>query len=257
MTAEGPKARRPRKPRRDHMPGVGKPTCETAADAPGAAVPAAAAPEVEAARAEAERRAAQDRLADYAPYPKQREFHAAGAVHRERLFMAGNQLGKTLAGACESAMHLTGRYPDWWTGRRFERPIRAWAAGVTAESTRDNPQRLLVGPPQQRELWGGGAIPGAAIVDTVGARGVANALDHVVVAHAAGGQSVLAFKAYEKGREKWQGETLDLVWFDEEPPLDIYTEGLTRTNATGGMTMITFTPLLGMSAVVRMFLQAG
>jgi phage terminase large subunit-like protein len=86
---------------------------------------------------------------------------------------------------------------------------------------------------------------------------VANALDHVVVRHQAGGQSVLAFKAYEKGREKWQGETLDLVWFDEEPPLDIYIEGLTRTNATGGIVMITFTPLLGMSAVVRMFLAEG
>jgi hypothetical protein len=45
---------------------------------------------------------------------------------------------------------------------------------------------------------------------------------------------VLAFKSYEKGREKWQGETLHGVWFDEEPPLDIYTEGKTRTNATNG-----------------------
>jgi phage terminase large subunit-like protein len=33
-------------------------------------------------------------------------------------------------------------------------------------------------------------------------------------------------------------------------------EGLTRTNATGGLTMITFTPLLGMSDVVSMFLEA-
>ena len=47
----------------------------------------------------------------------QREFHEAGAVHRERLFMAGNQLGKTVAGSFEWAMHLTGDYPDWWNGR--------------------------------------------------------------------------------------------------------------------------------------------
>lgn len=206
------------------------------------------------AEAELGRRRGRNRLAGYRPYPKQQAFHAAGLEHRERLFMAGNQLGKTWAGAYETAMHLTGRYPDDWPGRRFAGPIRAWAAGVTAESTRDNPQRVLVGPPQQKTDWGTGTIPGASLVQCVGARGTANALDHVVVAHAAGGQSVLAFKAYEKGREKWQGETLDLVWFDEEPPLEIYTEGLTRTNATGGMVMITFTPLLGMSAVVRMFL---
>ena len=43
-------------------------------------------------------------------------------------------------------------------------------------------------------------------------------------------------------------------WFDEEPPLDIYSEGKTRTNARNGIVIITFTPLLGMSDVVRFFL---
>jgi phage terminase large subunit-like protein len=65
--------------------------------------------------------------------------------------------------------------------------------------------------------------------------------------------STIQLKSYEKGREKWQGETLDFVWFDEEPPEDIYTEGLTRTNATGGITFITFTPLLGITGVVKRF----
>jgi phage terminase large subunit-like protein len=65
----------------------------------------------------------------------------------------------------------------------------------------------------------------------------------------------LLFKAYEQGRAKWQADTLNGVWFDEEPPLDIYTEGLTRTNATWGLVMLTFTPLKGMSDVVQMFLS--
>jgi phage terminase large subunit-like protein len=168
--------------------------------------------------------------------------------------MAGNQLGKTLAGGAEWAMHLTGRYPDWWAGKRFGKPVRMWAAGVTGESTRDNPQRVLVGPPQQPSAWGTGMIPGDAIVSTVTGRGVPNGLDAVVVRHAKGGDSVLSFKSYEKGREKWQGETLEGVWFDEEPPLDIYSEGLTRTNTTGGITIVTFTPLQGMSEVVMQFL---
>ena len=168
--------------------------------------------------------------------------------------MAGNQLGKTKAGAAEWAMHLTGRYPDWWQGRRFERPVRLWAAGVTGESTRDNPQRLLIGPPETKEEWGTAAIPGTDLVDWSTSRGVPNALDSVTVRHLSGGLSFLGFKAYEKGREKWQGETLDGVWFDEEPPLAIYSEGLTRTQATGGIAIMTFTPLLGMSEVVRMFL---
>lgn len=85
--------------------------------------------------------------------------------------------------------------------------------------------------------------------------GVADALDSIVVKHVSGGESTIGFKSYDQGRAKWQGETLDIVWFDEEPPQDIYTEGLTRTNATGGLVYLTFTPLLGMSEVVRSFLQ--
>src|SRR5580765_5990309 len=71
------------------------------------------------ARLKQEKQARQsvNRLAGYRPYAKQREFHDAGKAFRERGFMAGNQLGKTLAGSAEAAMHLTGRYPDWWQGR--------------------------------------------------------------------------------------------------------------------------------------------
>jgi phage terminase large subunit-like protein len=201
------------------------------------------------------RRTSRNRLAAYRPYRRQAEFHAAGARTRERLFMAGNQLGKTMAGASEWAIHLTGLYPDWWEGKRFDRPVRFWAAGVTAESTRDNPQRMLLGPPQRKEAWGTGTIPADCLLNTAAARGVADGVDSLVVRHVSGGASTLLFKSYEKGREKWQGETLDGVWFDEEPPLDIYTEGLTRTNATEGIVIVTFTPLLGMSEVVRMFLS--
>ena len=58
---------------------------------------------------ELHRRTRATKLLRYRPYAKQREFHAAGAIHRERLLMAANQVGKTLAGAAEAAFHLTGR----------------------------------------------------------------------------------------------------------------------------------------------------
>lgn len=185
---------------------------------------------------------------------KQRDFHALGGRFRERLFMAGNQLGKTVAGGAEWAMHLTGIYPEWWQGRRWDRPVTFWAAGVTGESTRDNPQRILLGPPGNKAVWGTGMIPQDQLGETMSARGLANAVDMVRVKHSSGGESLLAFKSYEKGREKWQGETLDGIWFDEEPPQDIYSEGLTRTNANNGSVIITFTPLKGQSEVVRQFM---
>lgn len=208
--------------------------------------------------AELDRRRRTNRLASYAPYSKQKEFHLAGALKRERLFMAGNQLGKTLAGAAEAAMHLTGIYPDWWKGKRFDKPIIMLAGSESYELTRDGVQRLLMGPPMNEEDWGTGYIPKASIVDTTRRSGVSGALDSVTVRHVSGGVSTLLFKAYEQGRGKWQANTVDYVWFDEEPPEDVYFEGITRTNATGGLIAVTFTPLKGMSTVVaRYILEAS
>lgn len=200
-------------------------------------------------------RRSHNRLQDYAPYAKQVEFHEAGATFRERLFMAGNQLGKTWAGAYEVAMHLTGLYPEGWKGRRFDRPVSWMAGSESGELTRKGVQRLLLGPPQLREQWGTGAIPKACLDGTPPMKpGVPDAVSSISVKHVSGGTSVIQFASYDQGRTKWQADTLDGVWFDEEPPQDIYFEGLTRTNATAGMVMVTFTPLLGMSEVVRRYL---
>lgn len=67
---------------------------------------------------------------------------------------------------------------------------------------------------------------------------------------------MLAFKSCDQGRRKRQGETLDFVWFDEEPPEDVYTEGKTPTSATGGIVWLTFMPLLGTSRVIHSFRHA-
>ncbi len=200
-------------------------------------------------------RKARNKLAAYEPYPKQLAFHAAGASDRERLLMAANQVGKTLSGACEAAIHLTGHYPSWWPGRRFSGPCRAWVGSITGEVTRDNAQRMLIGPPQDRAAWGEGMIPGDCLGKVSMRTGLTDAVQGVLVRHVSGGWSSVGFKSYEAGRQKWQGETLDFVWFDEEPPMDIYMEGLTRISATGGCVYMTFTPLLGMSDVVHMFLD--
>jgi phage terminase large subunit-like protein len=205
---------------------------------------------LKALKAEGARLVSERLIELYEPYEKQAVFHALGVDHRERLLMAGNQLGKTYSAAAEVSYHLTGEYPEWWQGRRWKKATAGWAAGVTSEVTRDTCQRLLLGRPGQH---GTGMIPKRHLLETSAARGIADAIDTVIVQHVNGGKSTLTFKSYEKGREKFQGETLDWVWFDEEPPYDIYMEGLTRTNATGGMTFVTFTPLQGMSQVVRLF----
>ena len=200
---------------------------------------------------EQSRRKRQNKLADYVPYPKQAEFHALGVAIRERLLMAGNQLGKTLCAGYEVAMHLTGKYPIWWVGRVWDRPIVAWIASETMEVSRDAAQRILLG---RAETRGEGAIPGSDILEMSAYPNVKDAISVAKVRHVSGGISTVIFKSYDQGRKRFQGDTIDLFWPDEEPSLEIYSEGLTRTNATGGMLLMTFTPLLGMSLVVKRFM---
>ncbi len=195
---------------------------------------------------------AKRKLANYRPYLKQQKFHKAGATIRERLLRAGNQLGKTFAAAAEVAMHATGRYPSWWEGKVFRKAPVIWCAGVTGEVVRDTIQRLLIGDVANP---GTGLIPPGSIIETMPSRGVADLVDTILVRHISGQATRIRLKYYEQGREKFQGDTVDFGWLDEEPPEDIYLEMLTRTNATGGIICMTFTPLKGMSVVVRRFLN--
>ena len=191
-------------------------------------------------------------------YPKHLEHFAAGAIHRERCLMAANRIGKTVAGAYEVALHLTGRYPDWWAGKRFEEATDCWAAGDTSETTRDIVQLALTGVSGEagESALGTGLIPGSDIVgEPTHRRGIAGAYDTITVTHQSGGESKLGFKSYDQGRKKFQGTAKHVIWLDEEPPIDVYSECLMRTMTTAGQIICTFTPLSGMTEVALQFLQ--
>lgn len=193
----------------------------------------------------------------YKPYEKQAEFHSKGLSFDQRCMGAGNQLGKTLCGAMEAAYHAIGIYPPDWDGQRFSFPTIGWVCGVTGEVIRDTTQKLLIGRIQDPNGLGTGSIPQTRIIEPVRSHGIRDLLDHVKVKHVSGGYSLIFFKSYANGREKFQGETIDWIWFDEEPPPDIYAEGLTRTNngQKGQFAWLTFTPLKGMTEVVRQFYE--
>lgn len=186
------------------------------------------------------------------------EFFAAGATYMERAAIAGNRTGKTLMSCYETTIHLTGQYPDWWEGRRFDRPVDWWAASDTGETTRDILQLKLIGP---RGFYGTGLIPKRCLIgEPTHRRGIAEAVDTIRVQHKSGGISSLAFKSYDQGRSKFQGTKKDGIQLDEEPPAPVYFEALTRLSSTvpgedDGIMICTFTPLAGMSAVVLMFLN--
>lgn len=193
-------------------------------------------------------------------YQKHLEFFRAGAIYRERCAMAANRVGKTEGmGGYETALHLTGRYPSWWEGRRFDHPVNFWAAGKTNETTRDIVQNKLFGTvtglAQSKGFSGTGLVYGDCIGKIAWKQGVSDLADTVAVKHVSGGWSQLGLKSYQQGRGSFEGTERHGIWLDEEPPLDIYSECLIRTATTNGIVYITFTPLEGTTGTVLMFIN--
>lgn len=163
------------------------------------------------------------------------------------------------AGGYELTLHLTGRYPEWWEGARFDAPIRAWAAGDTGKTVREIIQEKLLGP------WmkiGTGLIPGDDIVRKTIKVGVAEAIDTLWVKHydlngVYDGDSCLVFKSYDQGREAFQGTEQDVIWLDEEANDSIRNECVLRLMTTNGLLIETFTPLRGITPVVMQYLPNG
>lgn len=176
--------------------------------------------------------------------------------------MCGNRVGKTLGmGGYETALHLTGEYPPWWEGRRFESPIEGWVAGKTNRTTRDIIQTTLLGKVvrvgrSHRALSGSGLIPAGLMGQPVfySGAGASDLVDTIAIRYKTGGWSYLGFKSYQQRRGAFEGTAKHLIWMDEEPPIEIYEECLVRTATTDGILMITFTPLEGMSKTVLQFL---
>jgi phage terminase large subunit-like protein len=194
-------------------------------------------------------------------YPKHMEFFEAGLKYRERAAICANRIGKTLSmGGFETTCHLTGIYPAWWKGRRFDKPIRAWVAGETYESTRDTVQASLLGVVEsdaegRKSLSGTGMIPGGLIERVSWKQSVKDFVDQARIKHASGGASVLGLKAYQQGAGAFAGTAQHLIWCDELCPEDVWTECLTRTATTGGIIYLTVTPLKGLWGAVRNFFE--
>jgi phage terminase large subunit-like protein len=188
-------------------------------------------------------------------YPKHMAFLAcAEAV---KCAIAANRVGKTEGmGGYELAVHLTGQYPAWWTGKRFTKPVRAWGAGNTGKSTAEILQAKLLGP---KEAPGTGLIPGMAIDWSTRRtkQGVPDGISTIAIRHASGGLSRLTFKSYDQGTEAFEGTEQEVILLDEEPPLEIFSECRTRTMTTGGVVMMTFTPLQGLTPLIKHLRETG
>jgi phage terminase large subunit-like protein len=192
-------------------------------------------------------------------YAPQLKFFSEGATHHQRLIRGGNQVGKSFACAFEASLHMTGQYPRWWKGKRFNKPTRGWIVGTSAALVRDGPQRQLT---NKQGEFGSGTIPLAALAAAgrpVMVPGGTGAIDTMSTPHETDGVrdgiSSATFKSFEMRSEKMQSESVDWIWIDERCSEEIYSELLARTTATDGILFLSYTPLKGGGELTYRFLN--
>jgi len=192
-------------------------------------------------------------------YIKHLAMFKAGSIHNERACLGGNRVGKSYSiGAYETALHCTGEYPDWWEGKRYTKPIIAWAAGTKGLKVRDVNQKFLIGTLRKAgglTIASGGFVPKARIQRVMRKTSVPDAIETVIIRHKLGHENTLAFKSYEEGRSAFEAEGIDWIWLDEEPSIDIYEECLLRLLTTRGSILSTFTPVEGLTECVIAMLK--
>ena len=199
-------------------------------------------------------------------YPKHLRFFELGRDYRERMLMAANRTGKTTVGCYETVLHATGRYEQyapWWNGKRYDHPISCIVAGDTNLTTRDILQTKLFGKLTRQPGdslaeaigLGTGMMPGDAIIRATPRRGAENAYEEVSIRHASGGISVIKLRSFVQGAEAFQGTEQDLIWLDENFPASVYSECLTRLMTTNGHLLMTFTPINGVTEIIREFMD--
>lgn len=192
-------------------------------------------------------------------YVKYLEMFKAGAIHEERGCLGGNRVGKTYGiGGYETALHLTGLYPDWWEGYRFDtKPILAWAGGTKATKVRDVNQKMLCGKITPSRQLEGGLVPQAKIMRYTRKTGIQDSIDQLFIKHVNGWTNVLTFKSYEEGRTSFEAEAVDWIWLDEEPSRGIYDECKMRLLTTRGRILCTLTPVEGMTEFTMGLLEGS
>ena len=193
-----------------------------------------------------------NQLRYFRPFEHQRRFFTTQTDRRG--ILAANRIGKTVSTCYETSVHLTGQYPDWWEGKRFDKPITAMVAGESWGQVALVLQAELLGTNdvKLRESIGTGTLPRDTIrIDTMRSDG-ANCIG-VEIRHTSGANSYLLFANYTQEVRQMQGFKLNLAVFDEQPPDDFFSEIVTRTATTQGQVLCSFTPLKGLNGLVSKF----
>lgn len=168
---------------------------------------------------------------------KQLAFHKCNK--KNRWVFGGNRSGKTECGAVETVWLARGIHPY----RKNKKDISIWVVSLSTQVQRDVAQAKILS--YLNKSWIKQIVMSSGRKDSL-ENGV---IDYITIQNVFGGESKIGFKSCDQGREKFQGTSLDYVWFDEEPPHDIYKECRMRVLDKCGEIYGTMTPLKGLTWV--------
>ena len=168
---------------------------------------------------------------------KQVEFHKS--TKRNRWVFGGNRTGKTECGAVETIWLSLGIHPYKTNKEKTE----CWVVSLSNRVQKEVAQAKILK-----------YLPKNSIIDIVMSDGKKSLLENgtiecILVKNIFNNISRIWFKSCEAGRDKFQGSSLDFVWFDEEPPEDIYNECKMRVLDKNGEIFGTMTPLKGFTYI--------
>ena len=168
---------------------------------------------------------------------KQLAFHICNK--KNRWVFGGNRSGKTECGAVETVWLARGIHPY----RQNKKDVSIWVVSLSSQVQRDVAQAKVLS--YINPLWITEIVMTSGRKDSL-SNGI---IDYITIENVFGGKSKIGFKNCEQGRDKFQGTSLDYVWFDEEPPEDIYKECKMRVLDKKGEIYGTMTPLKGLTWV--------
>lgn len=187
------------------------------------------------------RRRKEDRLSTYNKgkkiHRKQIAFHKC--KKKNRWVFGGNRSGKTECGAVECIYMARGIHPY----RKNKDNVFGWVVSLSQQVQRDVAQSKIL--QYLNPAWIDDVIMLSGRKDSI-KNGV---IDQIKIKNVFGGISTIGFKSCDQGREKFQGSSLDFVWFDEEPPKDVYEECRMRVLDKNGDIFGTMTPLKGLTFI--------
>ena len=168
---------------------------------------------------------------------KQVAFHKC--LKRNRWVFGGNRSGKTECGAAEVVYMARGIHPF----RENRKDVFGWVVSLSTQVQRDVAQAKILHYLNPSWIEDVNMLSGKKESKEYGV------IDQIRVRNVFGGISVIGFKSCDQGREKFQGSSLDFIWFDEEPPEDIYRECKMRVLDKKGDMFGTMTPLKGLTFI--------